>query len=139
MPTYYETLGSELSVFREERMDAPWRKGLPYCQIEWPEDRRTFMPSPDEDLVHDVLLKILRRGELSYCSILEEEWILKWYGNTYGLREKDGGGTINHDFDPSLKRHFQNSGICWSRGRGIWNPWISTRKILKMKENYSSS
>jgi len=116
MPTYYEKLGSELSIFREERMDAPWRKGLPYCQITWPEDRRAFMPSPDEDLVHDVLLKILRRGELSYCSTFEEDWICHWYGQAYGIVVKEGGGSITYKYRSNLKEAF-------SEFRDLLEPW----------------
>ncbi len=116
MPTYYEKLGSELSIFRAERMDAPWREGLPYCEIAWPDERRPFMPSRDEDLVHDVLMKILRRGELSYCSTLEEEWILKWYGDAYGIKENKGPGSITYQYGPNLKQAFTNF-------RDLLEPW----------------
>lgn len=105
MPTYYETLGAELSLFRAARMDALWRKGLPYCQIQWPEQRRAFQPGPEEDLVHDVLLKIFRRGELAYCSILEEEWILNWYGDSFGIKTKEGP-SIQYEYEPALREAF---------------------------------
>lgn len=88
----------------------------PYCVIGWPENRRTFAPNPDDNLIHDLMAKILHRGELAYCSTLEEEWILKWYGEHYGIRDKEEKGSITYQYSPELKKAF-------SAFRDLLEPW----------------
>ncbi|MCC5846384.1 MAG: ATP-dependent DNA helicase RecQ [Verrucomicrobia bacterium] len=62
------------------------------------------------------MAKILHRGELAYCSTLEEEWILKWYGEHYGIRDKEEKGSITYQYSPELKKAF-------SAFRDLLEPW----------------
>jgi hypothetical protein len=109
MAGFYEQFGSELSVIREGNLSCDWNKGLHCCRMEFVQSDAGYEPTPEDDLLHDVLLKGLQRGRRPFPSYFVEQWIVALYGEPLGLQEKPGTGTgsITYAYDATLAQAYQ--------------------------------
>ena len=108
MATFYEQIGSELSVIRAENLSCAWNEGLHFCRLEFLISETGYEPTPEDDLLHDVLLKGLQRGCRSFPSYFVEQWIVALYGGPFALRENPGTGqgSITYSYDDALTQAY---------------------------------
>ena len=104
-----EQIGSELSIIRTNALSCDWNKGLHYCWMEYRSSGSTFRPSPEDNLLHDVLLKGLQRGQRPFTSYFLERWIVALYGEPFAIREEPGTGkgSITYSYDDALPHAYQ--------------------------------
>ena len=109
MPTFIEQIASELSFIRAGSLACDWNKGLKYCRYEFVNSGSRYTPSSEDDLLHDVLLKGLLRGERPFPSYYAESWIVESYGQPFGLHENSGTGkgSISYSFNDTLPNAYQ--------------------------------
>lgn len=104
MAVLLEQIGAELSAINGDAWQCNWNKTLHYCRTELISNVAPYEPNPDDDLLHDVILKVLQRGERPFASHLAEQWIVYLYGQGFGLHENERTGrgriTYSHDGTP---------------------------------------
>ena len=62
MAVLLEQIGAELSVVRAKAWHCDWNETLPFCRTEMSSNDVGYEPNPDDDLLHDVLMKGLFCG-----------------------------------------------------------------------------
>ena len=85
MAVLLERISAELSLIRAHGWDAAWAKALPFCRTEIISPAG-YQPTPDDDLLHDILLKFLVRGERSFTTYFAERAIISCYGKLLPIR-----------------------------------------------------
>jgi hypothetical protein len=111
MAVLWEQLGSELSLFRANQWTCTWNRNLHFCrtEIHYDVDDVPYKPTPDDDLLHDVMMKLLRCGKRPNCSYFTEKQIVEIYGDPYGIEKKPSKiGSIVYKFDKKLADRYQN-------------------------------
>ncbi len=106
MAIHLEQIGAELSVVRANAWRCEWNRSLHFCRTELVSNDAPYEPSSYDDLLHDVLMKGLRRGTRPFISRYAEEWIVALYGGPVGLREnaRTGRGSITYSHDGNLEK-----------------------------------
>lgn len=137
----YEQIGSELGLIRALNRECEWNRTLHFCEFEYIGDGPAEDPSPDEDLINEVLIKILKRGTRPFCSFTLEEKIIQLYGVKHGIAIKDSqkNGSITYQYNPELVDRYQ-------RYRDVIEPWtgeandltFDTQSIHHEKEFFSN-
>lgn len=110
MAVLLEQIGAELSAVKTEAWQCDWNKTLHYCRTELISNDAPYEPTPDDDLLYDVLLKILQRGERPFTSYFAEQWIVALYGQCFALRENErtGRGSITYSHDGTLPARYSS-------------------------------
>ncbi len=105
-----EQLGSELSLFRADQLQANWNSTLHYCRTELVNYNTGYSPTKEDDLLHDVLLKSLLRGRRPFSSYFTEQQIVALYGTPYNIKQKaeESQGSISYLYDGELREAYQN-------------------------------
>jgi len=109
MAAFLEQLGSELSIFKADLMQADWNKMLHFCRTEFVSHNTNYDPTEEDDLLHDVMLKSLQRGRRPFCSYFAEKWIVALYGAPFNITEisKEGRGSIGYSYDGQLREYYE--------------------------------
>lgn len=104
MAVLYERIAAELSLIRAEQWTGPWTATLPYCRNEIVAPGG-YRPTPDDDLLHDLILKGLLRGERPFPSYTAERSIVALYGRRFGLEEDrpDTTAAVVYRHNPRLR------------------------------------
>jgi len=104
MAVLLEQIGAELSIIKAERWKCDWNRSLHYCRTEIISNDAPYDPTPNDHLLHDVLLKGLLRGVRPFASHFAEQRIVALYGGCFGLRENErtGRGSITYSHDGTL-------------------------------------
>ena len=101
----YERIAAELSLIRADRWTAPWTASLPFCRTEivCPGGYR---PTEDDDLLHDVLIKGLLRGDRPFTSYSTEQAVVSAYGERFGIEpdQTKDRGTIRYNYRPHVRQ-----------------------------------
>lgn len=101
MAVLFEQLGAELSIIKNGALQCDWNKTLHYCRTELISKGATYEPTSDDDLLYDVFLKVLQRGELPFTSYFTEQKIVAQFGKCFSIHEdnrtKQGSITYTHD------------------------------------------
>lgn len=108
MAILLEQIGAELSVIKAEALHADWNTTLHFCRTELISREVGYQPTPDDDLLHDVLLKGILRGTRPFASHFVERWIVALYGDSVGLRENERTkmGSITYSHDGTLPERY---------------------------------
>jgi len=110
MAVLLEQIGAELSVVKSDAWQCDWNKTLQYCRTEIISTDTPYEPTPEEDLLYDVLLKGLLRGERPFTSHFTEQWIVALYGRSFAMHEKErtGRGSVTYSYDPILPKLYNS-------------------------------
>jgi len=110
MPERFEQLGAELSLVKAENLQCDWNAALHYCRTDLNSHDAHYEPTPEDDLLHDVLLKVLQRGMRPFPSYFAEQWIVELYGRCFRLRknERTGRGSITYSHDGRLSERYSD-------------------------------
>lgn len=108
MAVLLEQIGAELSVVRAKAWHCDWNETLPFCRTEMSSNDVGYEPNPDDDLLHDVLMKGLFRGIRPFPSHFAEQWIGALYGGCVSLREDEptARGSITYSYDGTLQDRY---------------------------------
>lgn len=130
MAVLLEQIGAELSVIRAGAWKCAWNKALHYCRTELI-SRDAYDPTPDDDLLHDVLLKTLLRGCRPFVSYFAEQKIVSLYGGCFSLQE-DGGtrsGSISYSYHSSLPERYRSF-------TNVLDPWSGRTESVAFDPNH---
>ena len=110
MAVMLEQLGAELSIIKSARWNCDWNRTLHFCRTELISRDAHYEPTPDDDLLHDVLLKGLHRGKRPFASHFAEQRIVTRYGRCFGLRAEEGAdrGSITYSHDGTLPERYRD-------------------------------
>ena len=104
-----ERIAAELSIIRQERWTRPpWDTTLPYCTT-WIAGPGGYEPTADDDLLHDLLLKSLLRGDHPLTSLCTERAVLESYGEPFSVNEDAAtrSGAITYTYGPRLRKAYE--------------------------------
>jgi len=110
MAEFLEQLGSELSFIRADNLSCDWNRTLHYCRIRVERNGGHYEPTHEDDLLHDILLKCLRRGRRPFTSYFAEQKIISAYGVSFSVEEKprERKGAISYSYDDDLTVAYRN-------------------------------
>ncbi len=109
MTIFLEQFGSELSLIRSGSMLCSWNRGLHFCRMEYSDSQTDYVPSPQDNLLHDLLLKGLQRGVRPFPSYYTEETIISLYGWPFGIEHLSHElGSITYSYDSSLVTAYED-------------------------------
>ena len=110
MAVLFEQIGSELSFIKKPLWRCDWNQSLHYCRTELISNDAPYEPTPGDDLLHDVLLKTLQRGERPFPSYFAEQGIVNLYGERFALHEdaRNKRGSISFSYDETLPEAYRS-------------------------------
>lgn len=110
MTVLFEQIGAELSFIKAEALKCDWNQNLHYCRTEIISNGEPYSPTSEDDLLHDVLIKVLFRGYRPFVSYFTEQCIVDLYGGCFDLREKEqtwtGSGSITYTHNGKFRENY---------------------------------
>jgi hypothetical protein len=119
MAILYEQIGAEISTIKSAGWQCDWNQTLHYCRTELISNADPYQPTPEDNLLYDVLIKFIKRGDRPFPSHFTEECIAYLYGGNFSLekREQATRGSIVYSYDqrlPELYRSFSDVLSPWT-------------------------
>lgn len=139
MAVLYECIAAELSLIHGEQWTAPWTATLPYYRTEI-DVSGGCRPTGDDDLLHDLLLKGVLRGEQPFPSYSSERFVVELYGRPFSLEEDqpETRPSVVYRHPPRLREPYDRvaatlaelgAGETVGKGPIIWNALLQRSTV----------
>ncbi len=109
----YEKIGSELSLFADPRFESKneigkWSKHLPYCEMQIRTSKNNTRTDDDTLFAHELILKHLKRGTLTFPTYAIERHIVINHGSIFEISELENNrsGAISYSYNPRLENAY---------------------------------